>query len=432
MVEATLDNGLQVYVYPLREVPLFSARLVVSAGSAYDPPQHHGLAALTARLLARGTPGKNSPREEAERLGAALVAASFVDEAVLRVDGLSRDRDALLNVLARAVASPSFSEEEAKREAQKLADEDELSLEDPVELSTNAARAALFAGHPYAFPALGIAAEVRALHLSDVTAFHQAHYTPQGAALVIVGDVDPNEVIAMARGRFSSWKERPAPAPLPAVAPLPKGRRVLLVDLPSMSADVVVAAPARGALSPEAAQVDLLNDGLGGGFTSKLLDELRVNRGLVYDVSSSFERHRAGGWFSVQTSVPEESARDAVDIILKTLANYRALGPSREDLQGAQTFFLADSARDLEAPAPLADLLSQALGDGSGIPRVAAYQTRLRQFSLSQAAPLLQDNFPNAKDDVLIVVVGDASRLAPAFEGLGPVSIQHPRAPARP
>lgn len=426
LVEATLPNGLRVYLYPLQELPLVSVRLVLPAGSAYEPPGKRGLAALTAEVLPRGAPGASSPQERAERLGATLSVSPYIDDVQIGLDGLARDQGALLDLLAEVVMRPSLAAGELEHARQALADEGEVSLDDPAALAQDAARGALFAGHPYARPALGVPDDLRSLSAEDVAAFHRARYRPGGASLVIVGDIDPGAARKAVEARFGAWEAGTSSPGLSTVPPPAPGRRVLLVDLPGASAELVVAAPAREASIPEAAALDLINDGLGGGFSSRLLDELRVNRGLVYDVSSRFERHPRGGWFLVQTSVPAESTREALDLILKALADFRAVGASRADLDGARAFFLAEHARLFESPNRLAGALAGALGDGSGAPYLAAYRARLRQLDSTRSAALRGQHFPGGTNDVLVVVVGDAAFLSPLLESLGPVQVITP------
>src|SRR5262249_38683498 len=161
--------------------------------------------------------------------------------------------------------------------------------------------------HPYGLPPLGSATSVRAITLDDVKTFHQAHYEPKGAALVITGDTDPDQALKDAATAFGDWSGAAAPDRKPTPPTALPGRRVVIVDAAGEEAQIRVAAPSVAASDPDAAALDLVNDPLAGGFSSHVLDELRVNRGLAYDAQSTLETYRHGGWISVSTTTPLKS-----------------------------------------------------------------------------------------------------------------------------
>jgi zinc protease len=198
---------------------------------------------------------------------------------------------------------------------------------------------------------------------------------------------------------------------------------LFLINAGGDAADIRVAAPCIHASHPDTPALDVINDSLGGGFTSRLLDELRVNLGITYDVASVIETYRAGGWLSVETSTAVKNARIAIDAILKSMAEHRAIGPTSEDVQGAKAFFSVDTARLFEAPDTLAETLAQAFGNGAGPESLAKYQERLDAIDRPRAAEILEKHFPTGKDDVVIIVTGPAEKLKRLLVGLGEIQV---------
>ena len=113
-------------------------------------------------------------------------------------------------------------------------------------------------------------------------------------------------------------------------------------------AEIRIVAPSIAASDPDISALDVVNDPLGGGFSSHLLDELRVNLGIAYDVTSTLDAYRHGGQLSLSTNTTVENARVAVDVMLKSFADYRAVGPTREEVEGAKAFLIVDNARLFE------------------------------------------------------------------------------------
>ena len=125
LTEVQLDNGLRVYLYELREVPLVSIALVAPAGSAFDTPEKSGLAFLTSRLLSASSGERDAAtlREEIDSLGATFSVSSFVDDAEIALGGLSRDLPALLQIVSDVAQRPAFSSEDFEQERELLGEE---------------------------------------------------------------------------------------------------------------------------------------------------------------------------------------------------------------------------------------------------------------------------------------------------------------------
>jgi zinc protease len=425
LTEVVLKNGLKVYLYELREVPLLSMRLVTPGGSAYDTPEKSGLANLTSRLLVAGAGERDGAalREFVGLLGGSLSARSYVDDAVVGVDGLSRDFSELSQLLLDVISRPTLTPEDFAQEKELLLIETSDALQDYEEVATNAARAAVFGAHPYGLPPLGSVKSIETLSLEDVKSFYHQQYSPKAASLVVVGDFETAKILPLIKQTFSSWESEASTRKLsPPQRPKP-GRHILLVDTGGDSVEIRVCAPMMSAKNPDAPALDVVNDSLGGGFSSRLLDELRVNLGITYDVTSALETYQEGGWMSIQTSTTASNTRIAVDAIIKSLAEHRAIGPTKEDLEGAKAFFTVDTARLFESPVSLAESLAQNIGSGAGPEALAEYPYRIEAITRSSAAKVLEKYFPTGKDDIVIVVVGPAGLARKLLDGLGEINV---------
>jgi zinc protease len=425
LVEASLDNGLRVYLYELRELPLASIVLVSPAGSVFDPPEKNGLAYLTSKMLSMSSGDKNADalREQIDTLGATLSTSSFVDDAEVSISGLSRDLSEMLQIVSDIAQRPALSQSDFDAEKERLLIEAKEAQQDYIEVANNAARAAVFGSHPYAMPPLGVYKTNDNITLEDVKKFYQTQYTPKESALVIVGDFDTQTLLPEIKKIFSSWKGEAIVTKITSAPPRLSGRKILLIESGGDAVEIRVVAPMMNASHPDAPALDVVNDSLGGGFSSRLLDELRVNLGITYDVASVVETYKSGGWMSIETSTTADNTRVAVDAILKSLGEHRAIGPTKEDLEGAKAFFLVDTARLFETPDSLAGVLSQSIGSGAGPESLAAYSHRIENLTRAKAAKVLEENFPTGKDDVAIVVVGPTKQTKALLSGLGEITV---------
>jgi zinc protease len=421
--EATLGNGLRIAVARRPGVPLGAARLAVRAGSALDPAGAFGLAHLTAMAARRGA-GRRTGRaidDLVESSGADLSGGAEEDASVhglsAPVDVLSR----LLPVLADVVLRPTLSQGEFERLRRKERAELAHDADEASTLADRALLQAVYGAHPYGHPVEGRGKDLARLRRRDARAFHDRWFGPRSALAVVAGPVDGDRMLAELEARLGRWRpEAEEPAELPA--PERTARRVIVVDKPDATqAQVRIGGVAFPRRSPDYFPALVGNAVLGGGFTSRLVEAIRVNRGLTYGVRSRFAVGRATGMFNVSSFTKNETAGELVAVALDEMARFADGGPTPEEIGRATSWLAGLFPLSLETHDQLAEKLADLALYGLPDEEVTAFRERIRAVGPEAARDVARRYFP--RDERVVVAVGPAKAIARPLERFGPVSV---------
>ena len=423
MRAARLASGLRVVVARRPGVPLAAARLAVRAGSALDPEGAFGLAHLVAISARRGA-GRRSGRvidDLVESLGANLAGGAEEDASIHGLSAPVEVLPRLLEVLAAVVARPSFPPPEFER--LRRSERAELA-HDSDEASTVADRAlleAVYAGHPYGHAVEGRGQDLGRIRRRDAEAFHARWFGPGSALLVVSGPVDPDATVEEAERRLGTWKPAPAtPGEIPAA--LRRPRRVVIVDKADASqVQIRIGGVAIARRSPDYFPALVGNTVLGGGFTSRLVESIRVNRGLTYGVRSRFGVGRSTGLFAISSFTKNETAGELVEVALAEMARFAASGPSGEEVSRAASYLAGLFPLSLETHDQWADRIADAWIYGYEVDEVSGFQARIRSVTPEEAQKATARHLP--VEDGVVLAVGPAGPLERQLSRFGPIEV---------
>ena len=425
VTRVTLDNGLRVVVAEQREVPLVEMQLLVGAGSAQDPKGDEGVAALTARVLTRGAGDRSAVElaREIESLGGELSAGAGTDATIVGAEFLAEDFARGLGLVRDVVLAPRFEKDEVRRARDDQVSTILATLEQPSAVADKCYAAFLYGAHPYGRPTDGSISTVKELGRGDVREYYERWYHPNNSILVLVGAVSADEALAAIRQSLGGWPSRADAVPVRAAAPAAiTGRKVLLVD----KADATQTQIRFGNISIKRSDPDDLvasvgNTILGGGFTSRLIEELRVKRSLTYSAWSMFSARLLGGDFRVGTFTKSPTTLETLQLALSVEDEFRRTLPDAKALQKAKEYLSGQFPLRLESPEALAAKLAELEFHGLPQDELTTYQTRVRAVSAAGVAAVAERDMPGA-DRVAIVVVGKASEVkAPLEQAFGAV-----------
>ena len=421
----TLDNGLTVFVMKTEELPLVSIRLLVPAGSAVDPAGRAGVANLTAELVMKGAGGMGADEiaEAIEGLGGELSASAGRDYTAVSGNFLARDLAAGLDILGDVVMTPDFPAGEVERQKGIVSAAISSVKDSPYGFASREFAELLAEGHPYAHPVEGSAADVEALTRDDVARFHAENWTPDGAILAIVGDVDAKQAMKLAAKRLGNWKGTRAAAPVPALdgRSFP-GTRVVVIDDPELTqSQIRIGNIAVGMDSPDFFALAVANNTLGGGFTSRLMDEIRVNRGLSYGARSRLEQLRRGGTFTVVTYTKNATLREAIDVALEQVRLMRDEPLTAEELAASQRYISGLFPFRIETNDHLANWLTRLSFYGLGEDFVETYRERIAAVTSADVQRVAREHFH--VDDCLVVLLTNYAETKDQIEGLGAIEV---------
>ncbi len=335
----TTSNGLRVYFLKAPELPMVDIRLVFDAGSARDGAKP-GLAQLTSNQLFHGAADMDleTIAIRLDRVGADYGSSSLRDMAWLRLRSLSDDEmlEPALSVFLDVVSSPTFPQQDFERAIKQTLQSIKADEQSPSAIASKAFYQQIYGDHPYASPVKGTLESVSDIQRKDLKAFHERYYVASNAVLVIVGDQTRKQAEQVA-DRFDAVMQKGEVAEgLPPV-PEPGKAEKITIPFPSEQAHIYIGQPGMLRGDDDYFPLYLGNHVLGGsGFTSRLVKEVRSDRGLAYSVYSYFMPMREKGPFISGLQTRGDQADEAVELVLENIREFRANGPSTEELKATK------------------------------------------------------------------------------------------------
>ena len=422
--KTVLSNGITVYLMPSKRLPLVDLRLQVRAGSVDDPPGREGLANLTAELLTQGA-GKRSARqiaEDIEFVGGDLSADADLERTTVSCEVLSKDFAIGLASVRDVVRAPTFAAAEFDRKQAETLGGIASDGDDPSASADRMLAPLLWGDGPLGHPESGWEPSVKATTREDVASFHQRYYRPDRIAIAVVGDMDPKVVLAQIQAAFGDWKANGTAPPEVKTATPQIGRQVRIIEKPEVTqTQVRMACQGVPRNHPDYDAIRVANTILGGGFTSRLVNEMRVNQGLTYGISSRFRALRATGDFRVVTSTKNESLRKIIDGTLSEIGKLRDQGPTQAELDKSKRYLTGQFPLGLQAPDDLAVQLLDIDFYPLDPKTVETFADRIGAISMEDVKRALKSYF--CTDQLRILVVSDPATAKPALQGLGTVDV---------
>ena len=332
--------GSRVFFVESRELPMVDLRLLFDAGTVREPAGKNGLAVLVNSLLDEGAGGLDATALsfEFERLGAQYGTGSGYDYASVSLRSLS-DPELLgpaLQNLRRVVAEPEFPDKAVKRQKQRMLVAIEHKRQSPAQIARDAYQAALYGDHPYALPNDGTQESITTLVRRDVVDFHRDYYGAQNAQLVIVGNLGREQAEQLAEELTAGLPRGRQLEPFPAVTPVGQAQEIR-IEYPSSQVHILLGQPAIRRGDPDYFPLYVGNRILGGGgFVSRLYEEIREKRGLSYGAYSYFSPRRGAGPFTASLQTRADQQEQALQLMRDTIRDFIEHGPAPEELQAAQ------------------------------------------------------------------------------------------------
>ncbi|OGA37711.1 MAG: zinc protease [Betaproteobacteria bacterium RIFCSPLOWO2_12_FULL_62_13] len=334
-------SGARVYFVENRDLPMLDVSVEFPAGAGFDSKEKSGAASMTNRLLRLGAEGMNED-EIAQRLadvGAQLSGSFDTDRAGLALRTLSsrEERTQALDIFARLLQRPVFPEDVLEREKVRLIAALREADTKPDTIAALTFYRLLYRDHPYALRSSGEVETVRRLTRQDLVDFYRRHYTAQQAVVALIGDVSRSEAAALAEQLTSGLpRDDGAELALPPVTPLPAAATRFIVH-PAAQSHIMIGAPGIRRDDPDYFPLFVGNYILGGGgFVSRITEEVRQKRGLAYSAYSYFSPLKQQGPFLIGMQTQREQAQEALTVVRNTLREFLAEGPTQQELTAAK------------------------------------------------------------------------------------------------
>lgn len=355
-------SGAQVLFVEDHNIPMLDVAVSVPAGSSSDTAAKSGLASMTHHLLNLGTArlGEDDISRGIADVGAQLAGSLDQDRASLSLRTLSHgaQRAQALAILAEVLQQPVFPEAVLAREKARVIAALREAETQPASIADKAFQKAVFGAHPYGLPVAGEVATVERLTVRDLKDFYAAHYAASRAVVAIMGDVSRAEAGAIAEQLTASLPPPAAQAGLPAVAMQIPASEQRIVH-PATQSHILIGAPGMSRNDPDYFPLYVGNYVLGGGgFVSRLMNEVREKRGLAYSVYSYFMPMKQPGALQIGLQTKKEQADQALALVRGTLEDFVAKGPTEQELRAAKQNIVGGFPLRIDSNRKILDYLS--------------------------------------------------------------------------
>jgi zinc protease len=417
-----LSNGLEVLVVEHHELPVVSMNLVMKTGGAGDPQSKAGLASLTADMLDEGTTTRSALEisDQLSSIGTGMQISAGWDSTTASVRTLTRHIDRALEIYADVILNPAFPENELQRLRTTRLAALRQQRDNPDAIAGLVFQTALYGrNHPYGHPLNGDEDSLKSLSKDDVRNFYETFLRPNNSALIIVGNVKPDVMVAKLEKAFGNWKRGDVPTVDVSAAPIQRDRSVIyLVDRPGSVQSVInigqVGVPRS---SPDYFPLLVMNRILGGASSARINLNLREDKGYTYGANSIFSWRRGAGPFVAQAPVQGFSTKESVIEFMKELRGIRGEIPvSTDELETAKRAMVRAFPRSFETPDQIANGLETIVNYDLPDSYFNTYAQRIKSVTLADLNRVA--NRYLQPDRMVIVVVGDRSKIEESLRSL--------------
>jgi len=406
-LQAKLSNGLEIVLVESHTIPKFTGQLFFRSGNAVTAASAPGLADMTATMVRTGTTVRASRQieEDLRRMGADLSSGAGADNSVISFSGLVDFSKYLLRLVSELAQHASFPADEFERERRQLVEELRIERTTPGFLANERFRRVLFGSHPYGTvsPTEG---QVESYELVQLVDFYRQNYRPGNALLVMVGDFPAKEMLEQVENIFGSWTEaKAAGAPDPQLPDL-HGRHVYLVHLPgSVQTQVLVGNRAITRQNPDWLPLTLANSIYGGAFNSRLVMNIREQKGYTYSPRSGAHPLRQHGYFSISAAVRNDVVAATLTEMFYEVDRMRSTPVGEDELADARNYLSGTFSLGLASQDGLAGQLATATLERLPEDYLETYRERILKLTAADVLDAAQKYFDSS--NAQIVIVGD-------------------------
>ncbi|RZS44185.1 putative Zn-dependent peptidase [Herbihabitans rhizosphaerae] len=416
-VDTVLGSGLRVIAVRAATVPMVELRLRIPF--AGTDSRHSALSEVLAETLLTGTERRDRIAVDTDL---ALVGSELdvnVDPERLALGGsvLASGLDTLLEVLADALTGAAYRPDEVARERDRLVERIAMARSQPSVIAREALQKQRYGDHPFTRE-MPEASDVAAVVADDVRALHRKAVLPKGSVLVLVGDVDPDAVVSTVDTALSGWRSDASALELPAL-PEVAGGDLLVVQRPgAVQSQLRLSAQAVPRTDARYPALQLANLTFGGFFSSRLVENIREDKGYTYHARSYLEFTPSGATLLIDADTASEVTAAALWEMRYELGRLGLVPPDGVEVDTVRQYAIGSLLTGLASQGGLASHLAALAPLGLGVGWLAAHPERLRAVTGEQVAEAALEFFAPTK--FTGVVVGDADKLS-GLRGLGGV-----------
>ncbi len=419
--QSKAQNGMQLLGILNQEVPLVQFELVIDGGLLLEDKNKVGVANLMARMMTQGTAHKTPQElEEAiQQLGANIRVAAGTEAVRISVQTLARNYAATMTLVEEILLAPRWDEKEFALLKQNVLNQIRQQEANPNSVASQYYAQLIYGKDEIRSRNLiGSTESVTAISLNDLKAYYAQNMSPNVARMQVVGALPKAEIERSLQGLNKKWLSRNVTLPAATKAQVIERAQLYFVDIPGAKQSILqIGAPALAALDADFYPASVMNYILGGGgFASRLTQELREGKGYTYGISSSLSGTRSAGSFTIASGVRSNVSLEAAQLIKKILQEYPSTY-TQADLATTQSFLIKSNARAFETSNAKLSMLDNISKYGWKADYVKDRERIVKEMTVERITALAQKYADPNK--MIWLVVGDAQTQLPRMKDLG-------------
>ncbi len=402
-----LPEGTVVVLKEVKALPSVQVHVVIEAGSLWDPEGKEGIAVMTTEGLLTGTVRRQAKQisEEIDFTGGTLTATAGKDYVSVTLNTLKKTLPTGLDILADTLTHPVFRAEEVAKKKEEVKARIRRDEDDPGTLAQKAFVAELFDNRTYGRPLLGTEASVSALGRSQVLAYYKERLCGSRVMCTVVGQTTEDEFVSLWGKHMGSWPSAMKEAPIDAGSEGTGRCHVKKIDRDLTQANIVLGHKGIARSHPDYHAVFVMNYVLGGGgFRSRLVDNIREEKGLAYSIYSRFVSARHAGYFQVAVETKNASAGQAITEILNEMRRMKDGGVTSDELDEAKLYLTGSFPLKMDTNGKIARLLTEMEFHHLGLDYPARYPEMINAVTRDDVADAARKYLH--PDDCTVAIVG--------------------------
>jgi zinc protease len=330
----TMNNGLKVILEENKTSSVVALQIWVKVGSADEKDEEAGMCHFLEHMLFKGTE-KRKVREaarEIESLGGTINAYTSYDQTVYHITMASRYAETGLDILSDAIQHSTLDSIELEREREVILEEIRRGEDTPSRRLFKQTLATLYHQHPYRRPVIGFEKTIRAIQRAEMVSFFKKWYVPNRIVLIVVGDFNIDEMERKVRNAFKEFK--PSSETFPHRIPEPSQKETRFISSYGNFKETYlqIALPISSARDEDTPALDILSQVIGGGESSRLVQKVKLEKGLVHSIYASSYTPKDPGAFIIGATLPSENVERAVGAIFEEVNRLKTEGVTSEEL----------------------------------------------------------------------------------------------------
>ncbi len=408
--EKSLPNGLKVVVVERENVPLVTVSLLVKSGANAEDNSLAGLADMTVSLLLKGTKTRTATQiaEEMDFLGGNINSSASWNASNVTVNSTSDKLEPALAIMSDVVLNPTFALKEIELYKTQTLDELNVQLKQPSALANFVASRYSFGEHS----TFGTPETISKINQTNISDFYREAFAPNNSILIFTGDITYAKANALAQKYFGKWSNQ-SKGKLKTFNFTPTKensivRRILVVDLPNSGQAAVTYAKKLGNIGRTREDyffpASVVNSVLGGGYSARLNQEIRIKQGLSYGASSGFTWRPMNSNFLARAQTKNASAAKVAELMTAEIAKITTNSVSQDELKPRKAVLTGNFGHSLETTGGLAAQISELYLYGLKPNELNSYMQKVESVSNEQVKNFASENITGGD----IIIVGDA------------------------